>query len=439
MSEEKLPQDELVPEAAEEAVEEVREVVEEADAAVDAVTEEVAEDAGAVVDAVAEEVAEPTESFEAVAAEVAEPEVAEPTESFEAVAAEIAEQVEPATIADETPDERVEAAVRNVAEEAQEEAPVEEKPARKKRERRSKQARAAKGEAEPVAAPVANKAPRRSVTLGTPAWIAISVASLALGLVLGHFVLGGGPAGNASFTGKSTVAESELDSAYATYTYNGATETVTVREAIEQTGTIESVKQEDGTYTLPSAEAAISVARNAIIAKEADSRNITISDEDLAAYAEQAIGTSDYDAIASTYGMDAESVKELLTSSARMNALRDEVVGVDAPTMPDAPTAAEEGKESEVTKEYAEYIINLAGDEWNADKGEWASKDGAYATALDGQDFSKDGASYAAAQAAYYVAYQQYSQAQTEISNKWTEFVNGLLSNASIEVSSLVS
>ena len=426
MSEEKLPQDELVPEAAEEAVEEVREVVEEADAVVDAVTEEVAEEADAAVDAVAEE--------------VAAPEVVEPTESFEAVAAEIAEQVEPATIADETPDERVEAAVRNVAEEAQEEAPVEEKPARKKRERRSKRARAAKGEAvEPVAAPVANKAPRSGVTLGTPAWIAIAVASLALGLVLGHFVLGGGSAGNASFAGKSTVAESELDSTFATYTYNGATETVTVREAIEQTGTVESVKQEDGTYTLPSAEAAISVARNAIIAKEADSRNITISDEDLAAYAEQAIGTSDYDAIASTYGMDAESVKELLNSSARMNALRDEVVGVDDSTMPEAPTAAEEGKENEVTKEYAEYIINLAGDEWNADKGEWASKDGAYATALDGQDFSKDGASYAAAQAAYYVAYQQYSQAQTEISNKWTEFVNSLLSNASIEVSSLVS
>lgn len=353
-------------------------------------------------------------------------------------------------------DEKVETAVRNVAEEAKEDfaeqaalveesvaaeesAPAEQ-PAPAKRERRSKQARAEK-EAQAAADQVepAKAATSKATMLGLPAWIAISVACLVLGLVLGRFVLGGSAAGSSSLAGKTTVSDNELDTVCATYTYNGKSNTITVRDVIEQNGTLDAAKQEDGTYAIPSAEYAINAARTAILNAEVESRGIEVSEEDAAAYAETALGTSDFDAIASTYGMDADAVKELVMENCRLNTLREEVIGGTLPEAPTAPTTAEEGKEDEVTKEYADYIIELAGDAWSKKKGEWKDPEGAFATALDGADFSKDGASYNAAQSAYYAAYQLYSEKQTEMSQKWSDFIGGLMSQASIEIGTLIS
>lgn len=390
---------------------------------------------------------------EEAVAEVAEELVTEPEADLpeaeeavsEAVEETVPEPIEEATVADETADERVEAAVRNIEQEAAEQQAAEEQAeagARKKRERRSKQARAAKDASDEAPAAAVRPTPVKVgglAALSTTAWIGIAAACLALGLVLGRFVLGGSGGAHITPTGTATVAEKDLDSTYATYTYNGKTETVTVREALDQVGGAESALQEDGTYAIPSAEAALSAARNAILMQEADARDITVSDEDLAAFAEQALGTSDYDAIASTYGMDAEEVKTLLMESARMSALRDAVVGEDAPEMPESPDECEEGKEDEATKEYAKYIIALAGEEWDADKDTWAAADGPYATALADYEVSKKGASYNAAQAAYFVAYQQYSEVESELSDKWTEYVNGMLGGASIQIASLAS
>ena len=361
-------------------------------------------------------------------------------------------------------DEKVEAAVQHVAEEAEadaeamsdaaiqadfagdligdeepapapEPAPVEEEPA-KKRGRRSKQARSEKAKND-VAAPAAKKASGLAA-LGAPAWLAIAAACLVLGVVLGRFVLGGGGASGA-LAGKSTVTEAELDQPYATYTYKGKKASISVREIIEQNGTLEAAKDEEGNYTLPSAEYALNAARTAILNSEVESRGIEVSEDDAKAYAEKALGTSDYEAIGATYGMDADAVKDLIIENCRLNTLREEIVGGELPTMPEAPTAAEEGKEAEVTKAYAEYIINIAGDAWDAKKKAWKEADGAYATALADSTFSADGASYNDAQTAYYVAYQEYSQKQTEMGSSWTDYLNSLMSNASIEIHSLVS
>ena len=333
-------------------------------------------------------------------------------------------------------DEKVEAAVKHVAEEAE----AQERET-KRRERRSKQARAEKAAKAGATAADEPRAAQKAgglKALGTGAWLGICAACLAVGLALGHFVIGGSSS-TADLAGKTTVSEAELDDAYAVYTYNGQKYTISVREVIEQNGSVDAALTEDGTYTLPSAEYAINAARTAILNNEVEARGITVSDEDVTAYAEQNLGTSDYDAIASTYGMDAEAVKQLIAENCRLNALREEIVGTDVPTMPEAPTAAEEGKEEEATKEYADYIINLAGDEWDSDKGEWASKDGSYATALADYDVKADGATYTAAQTAYYVAYQLYTERQSEIGTQWSEFLNGLLSNANIQVGTLIS
>ncbi len=388
--------------------------------------------------------------------------VEETVESVEEVAEQVQEDVADAVTEAETEveaaseaaaeefdvqQEKVESAVRHVAEEAQEEVAEEESPA--KRERRSKQKRAEKAaksgidavETAPSAAPAT---PTGLAALGVPAWIGIAAASLVLGLLIGRFALGGGsgmsPAtGGVALGGQTAVAEDHLDDVFATYVYNGETQTITVREVIEQNGAIESAKDEEGNYTLPSAEYALNVARTNILNKEVESRDITVSDEDVTAYAEQALGTSDYEAIASAYGMDAEEVESLIVENCKLDALRKEVIGGEMPEMPEAPAAPEEGAEDQQTKEYADYIITLVGDEWDSKTGAWADDASAYATALADSEFTADGASYNDAQTAYYVAYQKYSEAQNDMSVKWTDYLNGLLSNASIQVGTLIS
>lgn len=399
--------DELLPQDADEALEQVPEQTEEL---ASEVTEQVADAEEAVADA-----AEAVDVAENVA-EVESEEAEAPLESEEL-------------------DERVKAAVRHVAEEAE----AEEKP-RKKRERRSKQARAAKATAsEEAAAPVAPKPSLsdRLSQLGGTTWLLIAACCLALGLLVGRFTLGGS-AGSAALSGVTTIEESQLDDVFATYTYKGKTDTVTIRDCIEMSGQADSFKNSDGSYKLPSAELAMSAARNAIVEKEMDARGITATDEDMAAYAEEVLGMSDYDAIAEANGITVDEVKKHLTSACRLKTLREEVIDVEVPDQVTAPEPPEEGKEDEPTKEYADYILGLAGDEWNSKKGKWADKSSEYATALADYDISEDGATYEAASAAYYVAYQKYNLASQEYNNQWTSFINDLMSNASIEVGTLV-
>ncbi|MBR3326342.1 MAG: hypothetical protein IKG22_03365 [Atopobiaceae bacterium] len=314
-----------------------------------------------------------------------------------------------------------------------------------------------------MAEEITNEEPKKGFdikNLGMGAWIGIAIAALVVGVLIGHFAMGG--AGGAAL-GKTTLTEAELDTVLGTYTYDGASQSVTAREVIEQGSSLESAKNEEGNYAVPSADSVVSLVRNKIIAKAAEKEGVTVSDEDLSAYAEENLGSSDLASIASSYGMDEAKVKDLLRQTAQMTALRDKVVTADAGEAPEAPEAPEykttddEGNElsdedkqaaedeanKAMDKKYAKYIIKLAGDEWDAKANKWKSEDGAYATALSADDikdqFNKDEASYNAAQAAYYVAYQNYSTAQSQITTQWTDYVNGLLSNASINLSSLIA
>ncbi len=302
------------------------------------------------------------------------------------------------------------------------------------------------------------KESKGSLNLGTGAWAGICVAALIVGVLIGNFVLAGGASAGKAL-GKTAVSEAELDSKVGSFTYNGKTSPLTCREVIEQTSSLDAAKDEEGNYNVPTADTVLTVARNKIIVSEAEARGITVSDEDLTAYAEETLGTSDLESIASSYSMDVETVTNLLRQSAQMSKLRDEVVEDAAGAAPESPVApevattdadgnelsteettkAQEAANKEPKKEYADYIIKLAGSEWDAANSAWVAEDGPYATALADYEVTADGASFEAAQAAYYVAYQDYSAAQTEVSSKWTEFVNSLLSNSSIDISTMLA
>jgi len=304
---------------------------------------------------------------------------------------------------------------------------------------------------------------------GSRVGIAVAVvAALLIGLLVGAFVInGGGQQGAGSLAGKTKVTEQELGSAIGSFTLDGKTETITVKEAIEQNGSLEAVKDESGNYAMPSADAVLTAARNKVLVADAAAKGIQVTDEEVAAYAQQQLGSSDFESIGASYGMDAQSVKNLLHDSALMNKLSESVAGdsnattatpPELPTEPQASTSssssADSGDGSEdaaageestaastsaVSKEYADYIIALAGDEWDKTKGTWASTSGPYYQALSSYEITPEGASYEAAMAAYYVAYQAYSQEASATANVWTDYVNGLLAKASITIYTLTA
>lgn len=269
--------------------------------------------------------------------------------------------------------------------------------------------------------------------LPTPAWIAICVVALFIGLAVGHFFIGG----SMSAVGSTTVEESKLDDTIATYTYDGESYDVTIREVLEENGDVSSQANDDGTYDVPTTDTVVSYIRNEIVLKEASNQGITATDEEVAAYSESMLGSSDYATIGSNYNMDEESTKALLTDATIMKKLRDSVVTTEVGDAPTAPEEPEDGNEDTTNETYAQYIINLLGDEWDSENNTWARTDGTYYSTLSSYEISNDSASYAAALQAYYVAYSNYYTASSEASSEWTAYVNTLLDGATVQVSTL--
>lgn len=266
---------------------------------------------------------------------------------------------------------------------------------------------------------------------------ALMVASLLVGVLFGRFVLGGEGGSVALLGGRSTIAERDLDSAMASYTLDGKTETVTVRDALAHDGALESARLEDGTYRMPAVESALAVARGRILAAEATRRGLVADEAAVAAYAQEAFGTSDLATIAAQFDMDEESAAALMQEAALMGLLRDTMIVVDGGVEPALPPEPEAGEEASLVQKYADYVIGLAGAEWDAQTGTWASPDGPFASALADYGVTAGGATYEAAMQAYYVAYDAYVASQGNAAAAWTDYVNELLGEASFSVSTL--
>ncbi len=292
--------------------------------------------------------------------------------------------------------------------------------------------------------------------LSVGAWAGIAVATLVIGAVIGRFAFGGGAGASLN---KSSLTEGELDTVVATYTQDGAGKSITARQVIEMTSSLESAKDDEGNYKVPSADNIMYAARNSIAIAEAESRGINPTDEELLDYAEKTLGqTPDFDSIASANNIDVDTVKKLLTDSYRIHELQEQIGGEIAATEPEYPTEPEyattnEAGESlsseeiqqnrdaaynEVKKEYADYIIKLAGDEWDAENNKWKSEDGPYATALASYEITNDGATFQAAYTAYQTAYSTYSTAQSDYYQKITDYLSDLYSKCSISIATLV-
>lgn len=262
-------------------------------------------------------------------------------------------------------------------------------------------------------------------------FIAGALVAVIVAGVSGYF-LGSGGFGSRGVSAP-VFAESELDATVATWKFKGASHKISAREAIESQYSLDSVKDEDGNYPAPSADAVLSYVRNRILLEEASKQGIELSDEDLSSSAEASLGTSDFSAIADQYGVSEDQAKQIVREQGTIQKLYQSVMD-DAPAMPKAPAEPESGDENEAKAEYAAYIIDLAGKEWDAEAGTWAKLDGAYATALAGEEITPESATYAQAQKAYAVAYQQYMLESQGANAKWTSYVNELFGEADVEL-----
>ena len=264
-------------------------------------------------------------------------------------------------------------------------------------------------------------------------FIAGAVACVIVAGVLGFFVGRGGFAQSGG-TGSATISEGQLDTPVASWTYNGKTVSITAKEAIESQYSLDNAKDDDGNYAVPSSETVVSYVRNKILLADAESRGITVSDDEMEQFAQNQLGTSDYEQMASSYGVTEDQAKQIVKENETLNKLYAEVVPEASTSAPTAPTEPEDGNEDTASKDYADYIIGLAGDEWDADKGTWASEDGDYYKALQDEQFTADSATYAQAKAAYDVAYSKYSKVAQSASSTWREYSNGLYAKANVQL-----
>ena len=147
--------------------------------------------------------------------------------------------------------------------------------------------------------------------------------------------------------------------------------------------------------------------------------------------------TTDVSQVASAYKLSEDVAKKLINDAVIMKKYRDSVLTTTLPDAPQAPTAPEDGNSETTSQEYAQYIIGLAGDEWDAKNNTWASQDGDYYKQLSAYSISNDSASYAAAQTAYQVAMSKYSAVASKASQEWSQKINEILGKASIAVYSL--
>lgn len=262
-------------------------------------------------------------------------------------------------------------------------------------------------------------------------FIAGVIAAVVIAGIVGYLVGSGGFSPSA--VSSAVLSEGQLGDTVASYSFRGARHDVSAQEAIESEYSLSAIQNEDGTYPAPSAETIISYVRNTILLDEAASRGIEISDEDLDAFAESTLGTTDYTTIADQYGVTEDQARQIMRESATIQRLQEQIApGYTTLSGPSEPTAPADGNTESASAEYAQYIIDLVGDAWDAEAGTWAESDNSYSVALGDIDLASGSATYEQAVTAYYVAYQNFVADATELSNAWAEFTNNLYAEADI-------
>ena len=270
-------------------------------------------------------------------------------------------------------------------------------------------------------------------TAAVTALIGLVVGVLAA-IVLARFVFGWGTTKLDPVA--PALADTELSCVVGTYTYNGETFDITAREAIEGTQSLSYSLNADGTYDAPSSDMVLAYARNQVLAQIAADAGITASADEVNAYMQQLVGTTDITQAAAYLHMDVDQAQTALQQACAISKLKDSVCPASAQTLQE-PVWPSDGNTELGHPEYADYIIGLLGANWDATTQSWANTDNDYYAVLKDQVFAQGSASYNAAMLAYNVAYQQAGGTAGDSSAAWTAYVNTYLDTAAIVIYTL--
>lgn len=256
-----------------------------------------------------------------------------------------------------------------------------------------------------------------------PLLILATFIGIGIGVAIGYFAFH--PAQN------KNLGSIDPQTVIATYEANGTTKNVTPVEVLQsQFGSDQSNIQ--GT---PSADMVLDYVRNQILLEEAEERGLSVSDQEIDDYAVAYLETNDYAQIGERYGITEDQAKLVIKQNALLQKLYEEIVSVDSNAeVPEPPEAPSDGDYTSTKQEYADYIVDLVGDEWSSSSNSWARTDGPYYEAMSSQDFDQQGATYDQAMLAYSVAYQQYTEASASGNEGWYSFINELYKGTSIEI-----
>ena len=258
------------------------------------------------------------------------------------------------------------------------------------------------------------------------------IACLIIALLVGFFMGKGGIAqgGNAS----ATLSEAQLDDTVASYTFKGKSHKVTAREALESMYSIEMFADGEGNYPHPSLEMISTYVRNQILLEYAQSEGVVASDEEISEYAMQILGTDDLAAISSAYQLTEEQAHKTLEEAVVLQKLYTSIVPPFEGEPPVAPVEPAEGDEDVATPEYAAYIIDILGDNWDEQADTWANTDNDFYMMLGTEEFSSEGATFNQANMAYYVAYNKFTSAQSGDQQAWYSFCNEVYADANMSI-----
>lgn len=232
------------------------------------------------------------------------------------------------------------------------------------------------------------------------------------------------------------VNEEQLSTEMVRYEYGGETFSLSVKDVIEETGSLESMRSGDR-YSIPSAERAVEAVRNAVVLAEAQKHGIDISDGDILDYVADSYGIATVDELAQQVGLDVDETKRQLKDRLIIRSLKKEVSG-DQELIPLVePPAPDDGDPGTMTERYGEYIRSLAGDEWNSVDNVWANPDGVFSKAFEASMFDGYVASYDMARTAYDVVHHKNEEIQADIDSAWSNYLNDLFRKTHITILTL--
>lgn len=268
-----------------------------------------------------------------------------------------------------------------------------------------------------------------------PIAVGIAAACAIGGFVIGH--ISGNPTAGVPASVKTELTNEELGTVVGRVSFDGQTVDVTAKDALMLNDTLNG-----DSHNYPTADMVVATARSLIMQKDAEKRGIQVTDENLKEFAKGMLGSDDYETIAKEYQIDTESLQALVKSSYISQEVRKQVVGDSEPELAAPPTAPEEGESDKATAEYYTYIIDAAGDEWDAEKQAWADEDGEFATVLKSSktfDPKEKKATYDDALGAYQVLGSRYSAEASTYDTLWNDYTKELFSKANVTIYSLMS